>query len=124
MEPYDKNADYSNTSILVQGFAGSNKTGELVRYHKKWINDKLIAKSVAFTNVARENLIKRGIKQDNASTLHLMLGLTTTDRMIQTSNKIDRISVDEYSMLSENLYIKLHDKIKKISQKREPPLIH
>ena len=125
---FDKTADYSNVNMLVQGPAGSNKTGVCKNNTDIWKNNNLEYKAVTFTNVASQNLIDRGIPTANVSTLHKLLGLgknsdTSKKPKKTTSNKLDRIAVDEYSMLGENLYIRLYEKIQKISNKRDP-IIH
>ena len=112
---FDKNADYSDKNILVQGCAGSFKTGVLIDNYKKWKNANFECKASAFTNVAKENLIKRGIAKDDGCTLHAMLGLGYNSDFIKaTTNKLDKILVDEYSMLDEELYVCLNRKVNNV----------
>ena len=111
---FDKTADYSNKNILVQGAAGSYKTGVLIKYYKIYKAMGLTIKVIAFTNVARENLIKRGVDPSDAFTVCSFLGMTRTELVRATSNRVDKILVDEYSMIGRKLYIQLLKKIKNI----------
>ena len=112
MKPYDTNADYSNTNILVQGFAGSNKTGELVKYYTKYKNNGSTCKCIAFTNCAVQNLINRGVLKDDCLTTANFLGWTGKGYTRDTSNTFDLLSIDEYSMNDVSKWLRIYKKVK------------
>ena len=114
---FNKDEDYSNQSILVQGFAGSNKTGVLVNYYKKWKDNGSKCKVVAHTNVAVQHLIERGVCKKDCSTIANFLGWNGTSYKNNTIKNFDLLSIDEYSMTDVNNWIRIKRKCKQAGAK-------
>ena len=108
METYDTTADYSKTNICVQGMGGSCKTGELVKNQKIWLKNELHARAIAYTNVAKENLIHRGLSSQNVSTIHSLLGFDDTfEQTRQMFKSTQALSIDEHSMITTDLWLRI-----------------
>ena len=117
MKPFDKTVDYSDKNILLQGRAGSRKTGLLVDYANKWVDNKKQVKAVACTNVARQNMKERGVKTEKVETIASLLGWTGGDYTRQTGNNFDLLSVDEWSMISDDTWYKIAVKLQQAEAK-------
>ena len=112
MQVFDPNADYSDRNILVQGFAGSNKTGTLIDYYKKWKNNEKKCKVITFTNVAAQNLISRGVDMNDTSTIANFLGWNGKAYTRKTAKNFDLLSIDEFSMIDVEMWQRIYKKIK------------
>ena len=111
-QPFDEYCDYSKNNILVQGMAGSNKTGVLVGYYAKFKNMGKRCKAIAYTNCAVQNLISRGILKDDALTVANFLGWTGKAYTRDSINNFDVLSVDEYSMNDVERWLKIYNTVK------------
>ena len=113
--PYNPNVDYSRSNILVQGMAGSNKTGMLVNNYTAGKNAGLKVRCIAYTNCAVQNLISRGILKDDATTTANFLGWTGKGYTRKTSSSFDMLQCDEYSMNDVERWLKIYAKVKSSS---------
>ena len=102
--------------------AGSRKTGVLADSYKTWtLEQQKNVKALALTHVARENLVNRGIEQEDSCTLNKFLGVNV-DGSLDTKGGIkvyDNLIVDEDSMISRKFWRLLYKKVK-----RNKSLIH
>ena len=119
MQQFDPDKDYTNTNFLEHGPGGVNKTGDLVGYHNNWLDKGKKAKAVSLTNVAKVNLINRGIDPSRVSTLALLLGQNQSNFIKETSNDFDLLSIDEFSMISDKMWHKI-----KIKQQKSKCKLH
>ena len=101
--------------------AGSRKTGVLAESYKTWTESGKKVKALALTHVARENLVNRGVEQDDSCTLNKFLGVNV-DGSLDMKGGIktyDNLIVDEDSMISRQFWRLL---AKKVARNRS--LIH
>ena len=112
MQIFDENIDYSDKNILVQGFGGTRKTGVLYDYYNKHKTNGMKCKVIANTNVAVRNLVDRGVDNDDVMTIANFVGWTGSAYTRQTSNNFDLLSIDEYSMIDLNNWLRINKKLK------------
>ena len=111
-EIYDKNTDYSNKNIFVQGHAGTHKTEILKNNYLKHKQNNEKCRVIAYTNIAVQNLIGRGVSKEDCMTIANFLGWTGTRYSHRTIKNFDLLSIDEYSMVDVDNWVRINKKVK------------